>query len=161
MGDSVSQISFRDCRPKSKHGSITSCRSAGAECSSLSSVHMREKAEHAALVARAAALERKQALDLQEAQFKAKREQLAVETALAESSARLKLLEVYEDEQSGMNSYVSKRLSRVKVEGKRGLSTNTFLHSKKGYLKAIIYAIAGLRQSTYTKASESNTKCKT
>ena len=114
VGDSVSQVNLQDCRPKSRYGSVASGGSRRSSGSSVSTVRAKEAAEHAALLARAAALEQKQALDLEEAKLKAKREKLEVEAALAESTAKLKVLASYEED--SMSSYVSKRSSRQKVK---------------------------------------------
>ena len=110
--DSVSQVNLKDCRPKSKYGSGVSTGSRRSSRSSLFTIRVKEEAERAALKARALALEQKQVLDLQEAKLKAKREKLEVDAALAESTAKLKVLESYEED--GMNSYISK--CRVKLE---------------------------------------------
>ena len=115
--DSVSQVNLKDCRPKSKHGSVVSNGSRGSSLSSLSTVRIKEEAERAAVIARALALEQKQVIDLEEAKLKAKREKLEVDAALAESTAKLKVLESYEED--GMNSYISKRSCRVKLEDEK------------------------------------------
>lgn len=57
---------------------------------------MKEEAEHAALMARSAALEKKRELEIGQLQLKAKMEQLALNTAIAESKAKLKVFEEYE-----------------------------------------------------------------
>lgn len=80
VGDSVSQVNLQDCRSKSKYGSVASGWSRRSSRSSLSTVRAKEAAEHAALLAWAAALEEKQALDCEEAQLKAKREKLEVDS---------------------------------------------------------------------------------
>ena len=114
--DSVSQVNLKDCRPKSKYGSVVSSGSRRSSRSSLATIRVKEEAECAALKARALALEQKQVLDLEEAKFKAKREKLEVDAALAESTAKPKVFESYEED--GMNSYISKRSCGVKLEDK-------------------------------------------
>lgn len=103
-------------RVKSKSGSTTGRSSAASSATSSSSAHIREEAEQAALIACAAALKKKQALELEEVQLKAKKEQLAIETAIAESSVKLKGFEEYDNTQDGMNSYVSRRLSKINMK---------------------------------------------
>lgn len=81
-----------------------------------SSLRRREEANRAALLVRAAALKKKQALELEEAQMeakkiqlKAKMEELDVETAIAESNAKLQVLDEYDNasqDGDGMNSYI-------------------------------------------------------
>lgn len=110
--DSISQVNLQDCRRKVKDGAASnvSRRSSG---SSMSTVRAKEQAEHAALLERAAAMEEMQALELEEARLKARKEKLEMERKLAESTAKLKVLQSYED---GMNSYVSRASSRHKVK---------------------------------------------
>ncbi len=57
---------------------------------------MKEEAEHAALMTRSAALKRKQALEMEELQLKAKVKQLALDKAIAESHAKLKVFDEYD-----------------------------------------------------------------
>ncbi|KAL7880597.1 hypothetical protein SRHO_G00028510 [Serrasalmus rhombeus] len=102
--------------------SVCSKRSKGSNVSSYaSSIRRKEEAHRAALLARAAALEKKEALQLEEAQIEAQlkfqkiqmktqMEKLDFETALAESTAKLRVLEEYENMEDGMNSYLNKNM---------------------------------------------------
>lgn len=67
------------------------------------------KAEQAAAMARAAALEEKHSLQLEEIKLKSKMEQVDLEADLAASAAKIKILEMDEVEQEatgdGMNEY--------------------------------------------------------
>ncbi len=90
--DSVSNVSA-----KQRSGRSSSRRSLASSCaSSASTVRLREEANRAALMAKAAALKEKQALALKEAQLKMDKEQLEIETELAASAARLKIYAEYE-----------------------------------------------------------------
>lgn len=60
---------------------------------------MKEEAEKAALLAKAAALKKKQALQVEEINLKAKLEQLELQTAIAVSNTKLKVY--YEHENYG------------------------------------------------------------
>ncbi|KAJ8366420.1 hypothetical protein AAFF_G00355740 [Aldrovandia affinis] len=98
--------------------------------SRVSVTRVRQEAEHAALLERAAALKRRQQLEQEEAELqrleleetalkkqreiwrgieiariKAKKEELEMETALAESSAKLKVLNEYERSEDGASSH--------------------------------------------------------
>lgn len=70
---------------------------------------MKEEAERAALMVRSATLRRKQELEIEELQLKAKMEQLVLDTAIAESDARLKVFKEYDSEKGSINSIVSQR----------------------------------------------------
>lgn len=72
-------------------------------------MHIKEEAEHAALIARSAALKRKHALELEQMQMKAKLEQLNIDTASGESSAKLKVLEEHDNAKERASSYTSKK----------------------------------------------------
>ena len=122
--DSASQVGVKDTESVHKGGSQVSHAST---TSRVSSTRVRQEAEHAALLEHAAALKKKQQLAREEAvlkaaeaELKAKREELDLETALAASSAKIKVLKEHERQQDGMNSYVaSERLrhdSTVKQE---------------------------------------------
>lgn len=54
-----------------------------------------KEAEHAALLARSAALKKKPALEIEKLQLKAKMKQLELDTAIAESNAKRKVFEEY------------------------------------------------------------------
>ncbi|KAL4008191.1 hypothetical protein ACER0C_002043 [Sarotherodon galilaeus] len=73
--------------------SVSSRSSRSSRASSVSSVRQKEEAERAALLARAASLKQRQALDIEECKLKARREQLEIETAIAASTAKIKVLE--------------------------------------------------------------------
>lgn len=102
--DSVSNISKH-----SSHRSRNSARS-----STASSAAIKAEAEKAALVALAAALKEKHALEEQEQQLKRKGEQLDLEAEIAASTAKLAVLQASERRGSsqahsnGMNSYLEK-----------------------------------------------------
>ena len=93
--------------------------------SHASSLRRKEEVNRAALLARTAALNKKQALQLEEAQLEAQlkvkkiqlnaqMEELDVETAIAESTAKLLVLEEYDNtdnmDDDGMNSYLDKKM---------------------------------------------------
>jgi hypothetical protein len=82
---------------KGKHGSVTGCRLVASSTSSSGSARLKEESEHAALVACAASLKKKLALELEKAQLNAKKEQLMLETIIAASNAKLKGFEVNDD----------------------------------------------------------------
>ena len=71
-----------------------------SKMSSASAARMKEEANRAALMAQAAALQEKQALELKEAEIKAVKERLEIDTALAVSTARMKVYEECEELQS-------------------------------------------------------------
>lgn len=70
-----------------------------SKASSTSSARHKEQAERAALLAKAASLKAKQALEMEELKLKARKEQLDMETAIAASTAKIKVLEECEYEQ--------------------------------------------------------------
>lgn len=67
--------------------------SVGSKVSTASSARLKAEVERAALLAKAAALKQKQDLERQEAELKAKREALHLQTAIAASDAKFKVLE--------------------------------------------------------------------
>lgn len=87
--DSISEAASR----KSKKSKASSGRSSA---SSASSARLKAELERAALMARAAALKRKEALANQEAKLKAEQEELEIQTALAATDAKLKVLQKFE-----------------------------------------------------------------
>lgn len=106
--------------------SVCSRHSRSSKASShASSLRRIEEANRAALLARAAAFTKKRALQLEEAQMKAKKiqlearmEELDIETAIAESTAKLQVLEAYDNENSdddGMNSYLGKNVPTAAI----------------------------------------------
>ncbi|KAL6491348.1 hypothetical protein MHYP_G00016930 [Metynnis hypsauchen] len=117
--DSVSQIGVRNAV---KEHSCASHVSGTSSTSCVSSTRARQEAEHAALLERAAALKKKQELEFEAARIKqqfefeaarikAEKEELELETALAESQARLKVLKEFERSEDGSSSYASVRKS--------------------------------------------------
>ncbi|XP_024123270.2 uncharacterized protein LOC112143483 [Oryzias melastigma] len=97
-------VSVTDSKVKGKSAScvsgsvISGCSSRSSRVSSVSSARHKAQAERAALLARAASLKQRQALDIEECKLKTKREQLEIETAIAESTAKIKVLEECEHE---------------------------------------------------------------
>lgn len=81
---------------------------------SASTARMEEEANRAALIAQAAALKERQPSEMKEAQIKAEREQLEIETALAAANARMKVYEECEEHrnQVGMNKPAATNLYR-------------------------------------------------
>ena len=76
--------------------------------SSVSSACKKAAAEKVALLTRAAALKEKQALQLQEAELKARLERMELDTEIAASAAKIKVLQMDMDEetqQDAMNDY--------------------------------------------------------
>ncbi len=77
---------------------------------------MKEEAEKAALLAKAAALKKKQALQVEEVNLKTKLEELELQTAIAISDAKLKVYEERENSGESMQEYV---LSKHAVDQRR------------------------------------------
>ena len=113
-GDSVSNVSSKRSS-KGSHGS-----------SSASSAHLKAKAENAALMEQAAALQRKHLLEEQEEKLRLERvklrkmkEQLELNTQIAMAAARLSVLESSDvgiAASDGMNSYTSKARKGQRLE---------------------------------------------
>ncbi|KAL3975057.1 hypothetical protein ACER0C_023683 [Sarotherodon galilaeus] len=121
--DSASQVGARKDAVHSSRGSQVGRAST---TSRVSSTRAKQEAEHAALLERAAALKKKQELELElarirqhleleTARVKAEKEELELETALAESQAKLKVLKEYERSEDGLSSYVSIQRSQADV----------------------------------------------
>lgn len=106
--DSVSQIGVSN-GAKARSGVSHVSSSAGSRASSTLA---RQEAEHAALLERAAALKKKQRLEFEAVRIKAEKEELVLETALAESQAKLRVLKEYERSEDGRSSYVSMQKSQ-------------------------------------------------
>lgn len=87
--DSVSIAASRKSRQ-------SKASSAHSFASSASSARLKAEMERAALVAQAAGLKQKHALEEQEAEFKSEKEELEINTALAAADAKLKVLRKYE-----------------------------------------------------------------
>lgn len=100
--DSISNVASRTSRKLSrhKHSSITSFSSK----LSTASERIRAEAEEAALLARAAALKNKHALEEQEYLLRKKREQLELDTEIAVTSAKLAVLKASGSNKSGIAS---------------------------------------------------------
>lgn len=107
--DSASRVS------KTSRVSNTSKVSNTTRVSTASSERVKEEANRAALMARAASLKEKQALELKEAEIKAAKERLEIETAIAVSTAKVKVYEECE----GVKSQVSE--TRLTVMPRRDL----------------------------------------
>lgn len=112
--DSASQVSVGTCKSAQAKGSTVGRLSV---MSARSSVCANEEAKLAGLIERAAALQAKQELELEEAHIKAKLEMLALGSAIAEKRAEVRVLKEYEKSEDGMNSYLqSHKISRVRVK---------------------------------------------
>ena len=107
--DSISNVS--------KHSSHRSNNT--TKSSTASSAAIKAEAERAALVARAAALREKHALEEQEQQLRRKREQLDLEAEIAASTAKLAVFQASERRSSfkapsnGMNSYLEREKRKM------------------------------------------------
>lgn len=115
--DSASQVGFN--KPAQRKSSDVGRSSV---ISVRSSVCVNEEAKLAGLVERAAALQEKQELELEEARIKAKLERLTLKAAIAEKRAQVKVLKEHERSEDGMNSYVRSYMAggtRVKEEERR------------------------------------------
>ena len=93
--------------------------------SGRSSVCASEEAKLAGLEERAAALQRKQELELEQALIKAKLERLTLDAAIAEKRAQVKVLKGYEKSEDGMNSYLYSQLEVQQEEQRLFPHTNT------------------------------------
>ncbi|KAK7925238.1 hypothetical protein WMY93_007548 [Mugilogobius chulae] len=108
--DSISNAS---CSQRSATSSRHSSRA-----SATSSTRMKAEIERATLLIKASSLKQKQALEEKEAKLKREKEELEMQTALAENEAKIKILSDYEERDSkssvsdGMNAYAESR--RVK-----------------------------------------------
>lgn len=113
--DSVSNVASR-----------RSGRSASSGRSSTASSRIKAAAEKAALQARLAALKDKHALEEQEQQIRRRKEQQELETMIAESTAKLAVLQASDNQScakasNAMNSYLEenrRKTSRVKLKGR-------------------------------------------
>lgn len=103
--DSISNASLvKSC---SKASSVHSSRAS----STASSTRLKAELERAALLAKASALRRKQILEEQEAKIKREKEDLEMQTALAASDAKIKLLSEFE------GSFITSRASSYDGKG--------------------------------------------
>lgn len=114
--DSVSQVGVRAVTDASARGSQVSRSSA---VSRVSSTRARQEAEHAALLERAATLRKMQQLEFEAARIKAEKEELELETALAESKAKIRVLKEYERSEDGFSSYAAMQKPRRGHEKER------------------------------------------
>lgn len=103
-----------DVHPHDSVSKANSVASTSSQGSSTSSIRLKIKAEREALLAKAAAMKKKEAIELEEARLKFRKEQLEIETKLAISDAKLKVYEENEDAQkSEINSLQA--ISRLRV----------------------------------------------
>lgn len=106
-------LNLRTAFPTLVNAHVKEVKKSGRSSTTSSAVR-KAAAERAALVARAAALAAKHALDEQELQLKNKREQLDLEAEIAASTAKLAVLQASDKESSsqgptnGMNSYLER-----------------------------------------------------
>lgn len=121
--DSVSAIFTLDARSK---------RSSSAQ-STTSSARIKAKAEHAALLARAEELKKKQELDVEELKLKAKREHVEMEAEIAASTARLEILHEHEETRDDMSNY-HRSHKNSKVEHKAEISDSPLREERKPVL---------------------------
>ncbi|KAI4884310.1 hypothetical protein NFI96_008914, partial [Prochilodus magdalenae] len=89
-GDSVSATSSRRSKSRARSGCSTAS-------SVASSARLKAELEKVALLAKAAALKQRHALDEQELKVKAEKEQLELQSALAAADAQLRVLQKYEE----------------------------------------------------------------
>lgn len=92
--DNVSVVSSQ--RHKKNYGSVAGRMSNASSRSSSSTAHLKQEAEHVALLVRAAALRKKQSIEQEVAKLKAEQEQLEIDTEIAASFAKLKVLKEYD-----------------------------------------------------------------
>lgn len=131
--DSVSQAGTG--HHSKKKSSVASSTSTGT------SIAIKAAAEHAALMARAAALQKKQSLEKEELELKAKIEQLALETAIAESNAKLKVFEEHESVKGSIHSNASRKHSRSKPKEERNgamLTSNVAAGGQAAYVPVML-----------------------
>ncbi len=99
--DSISSVSVTSSKKHKKHGSVDGRSTA----STTSSARISAEAERAALLVKHAALKKEQAIERQEAELKAKREEFELEVALAASDAKIKVIKQYESCRSSAVSH--------------------------------------------------------
>ncbi|KAI2646661.1 NEDD4 family-interacting protein 2 [Labeo rohita] len=119
--DSISNVSLRVSGKKRHRMGSSITNSSSSSKSSTASERIRAEAERAALLACAAALKEKHALEEQEYLLKRKKEQLELETKIAVANAKLTVLQgssscsMASKNSDGMESYVKKG-SKPKVK---------------------------------------------
>ncbi|RXN30628.1 hypothetical protein ROHU_017620 [Labeo rohita] len=96
--DSVSMVASKTLASNKSGSGVTSV-SKRSSTSTASSARLKEEANRAALLAKAAALKERQVLEMKEAQLKAEMEKLEIETALAMSDAKIKVYQDCEERQ--------------------------------------------------------------
>ena len=109
--DSISSGSFPSVKQRSKASSVHSSRAS----SSASSTRLKTELERAALIDKASTLKKRQSLEEQEAKLKREKEELEIQTALAASDAKIKILDEFEglrvssraSSHDGKSSYVN------------------------------------------------------
>lgn len=120
MSDSVGVDGDDGVNPEDSISNVASKhlgKSVASSKLSTSSSRIRAEAEKAALLARMTALKNKHALEEQEQQIKRKKEQQELETMLAESAAKLAVLQAFDSQScakasNAMNSYLEKRTQK-------------------------------------------------
>ena len=126
----LTQTSLKDVAPsdsasQTRRRSETGSRRSGRSvASSAASARLKEEANRAALLAKAASLKDMHALEQKEAQLRADREQLELQTALAVSDAKIKVFKENEapeneahEQRDGMNDYAQARASTMHTTG--------------------------------------------
>lgn len=111
--DSVSQMSNKPLSRKGSHSGRSTVVSSRASVCAL------EEAKLSGVVERAAVLEKKQELEMEEARIKVAKEKLELEAAIAEKRAKARILKQYEKSEDGMSSYMRSQPAggaRVKEE---------------------------------------------
>lgn len=103
--------------PSLKQGSKVASVHSSCASSSASSTRLKAELERATLLAKASSLKQKQNLEEQEAKLKREKEELEIQTALAASDAKIKILDEFEGlrissraaSRDGMNSYLGSK----------------------------------------------------
>ena len=99
----------------SPHDSVSKANSVVSRTSSTSSAKLRIKAEREALLARAAAMKKREAIEQEETRLRLKKEQLEIEIELAVSDAKLKVYEEFEDVHESVDDFL-KPTTRSRAE---------------------------------------------
>lgn len=107
-GDSVSNVSHATSK-RSK------CSARSSSSSSISSACIQAEAEKAALMARAAALKAKHGIEVQEEELRRKKEQLDLDAQIAASTARISVLQKFDQQSKCSSSSSSKKIEKVVV----------------------------------------------
>ena len=110
----------------SPHDSVSKANSVVSRTSSTSSAKLRIKAEREALLARAAAMKKREAIEQEETRLRLKKEQLEIEIELAVSDAKLKVYEEFEDVHESVDDFLKpttrSRAESLKYVGKKTLA---------------------------------------